>query len=325
MKGSFFAFIQINLPIYVPDFQKSCTKTRNFFNLTVIKFNYSKAEGHKGGIQMIFSKPKNENRVLDIPIICIRPNKTQPRKNFDEDELMSLARSISTNGILQPLTVRRINDSEYELIAGERRLRASVLAGLTTVPCVLIKCTDKESAVFALIENLQRSDLNMFEEARGISRLIRKYDITQEEAAVKLGKKQSTVANKLRLLKLTLEEQDWITQAGLSERHARALLRIDDEELRKKTLSQVISGGFSATDTESLVTNLLHQNTLPDKKQDRKFIVKDLRIFVNTINKAVDTMRLSGINAIAKRVESEEYIEYTVKIPKAEAISGKTA
>ena len=263
---------------------------------------------------MIFSKLKNENKVLEIPIIRIRPNKTQPRKNFDEDELMSLARSISTNGILQPLTVRKINDTEYELVAGERRLRASVLAGLSTVPCVLIKCTDKESAIFALIENLQRADLNMFEEARGISRLIRKFDITQEEAAAKLGKKQSTVANKLRLLKLTLEEQDWITQAGLSERHARALLRIDDEELRRKILSQIISEGLNATESENFISDFLHKNTLPDKKQDRKFIVKDLRIFVNTINKAVDTMRLSGINAIAKRVESEEYIEYTVTI-----------
>lgn len=274
---------------------------------------------------MKFSKFKSENRVLDIPIISIRPNKTQPRKNFDEESLMSLARSISSNGILQPLTVRKVTDNEYELIAGERRLRASVIAGLKTVPCVLLKCTDKDSAVFALIENLQRADLNMFEEARGISRLIRKFNVTQEEAALKLGKKQSTVANKLRLLKLTLEEQDWIIQAGLSERHARALLRIEDEEIRKKTLSKIISEGLSITDTESLVSDLLHTNTLPDKKQDRKFIVKDLRIFVNTINKAVDTMRLSGINAIAKRVESDEYIEYTVKIPKAEAIQGKTA
>ena len=274
---------------------------------------------------MLFSKPKDENKVLDIPIIRIRPNKTQPRKNFDEEELMSLAQSISQSGILQPLTVRKMSDSEYELIAGERRLRASILAGLTTVPCVLIKCSDKESAVFALIENLQRSDLNMFEEARGISRLIRKFDITQEEAAVKLGKKQSTVANKLRLLKLTLEEQDWISQAGLSERHARALLRITEEELRRKTLSKVIAETLSATETENIVSEILHSNTLPDKKQERKYIVKDLRIFVNTINKAVDTMRLSGINAIAKRVESEEYIEYTVKIPKSEATKGKSA
>lgn len=263
---------------------------------------------------------KEENKVIDIPTIQIRPNKTQPRKTFDEDELRMLAQSISTNGILQPLTVRRLNQNEYELVAGERRLRAAVLAGLTKVPCVLIKCSDKESAIFALLENLQRSDLNMFEEARGISRLIRKYGITQEEAAIRLGKKQSTVANKLRLLRLSLEDQDWIIQAGLSERHARALLRIEDDELRKEMLSKIVSEGLSAKDTEDEVMKLLYRATVTDTpKQEKRFVIRDVRIFVNTINKAVDTMRLSGINAVSKKLETEEYIEYTVKIPKAEA------
>ncbi|MBQ1978151.1 MAG: ParB/RepB/Spo0J family partition protein, partial [Ruminococcus sp.] len=165
---------------------------------------------------MKFIGSKEDNKVLEIPTIQIRPNKTQPRKSFDEDKLRLLSQSIVNNGILQPLTVRRLSQTEYELVAGERRLRAAALAGLTKVPCVLIKCTDKESAIFALLENIQRSDLNMFEEAKGISRLIRKFGLTQEEAARKLGKKQSTVANKLRLLKLSIEEQDWILQAGLS-------------------------------------------------------------------------------------------------------------
>lgn len=263
---------------------------------------------------------KEENRVLEIPTIQIRPNKTQPRKTFDEDELRLLSQSIATNGILQPLTVRRLSQTEYELVAGERRLRAAVLAGLTKVPCVLIKCTDKESAIFALLENIQRSDLNMFEEARGISRLIRKYGLTQEEAAIRLGKKQSTVANKLRLLKLSMEEQDWILQAGLSERHARALLRIDEDEVRKEVLSRIIAENLSAKDTEDIVVKLLCRATVTQSPmQDKKFIVKDVRIFVNTITKAVDTMRLSGINAVAKKSETEEYIEYTVKIPKSDA------
>ncbi|MBQ7999607.1 MAG: ParB/RepB/Spo0J family partition protein [Ruminococcus sp.] len=263
---------------------------------------------------------KEENRVLDIPTIQIRPNKTQPRKTFDEDELRLLSQSIATNGILQPLTVRRLSQTEYELVAGERRLRAAVLAGLTKVPCVLIKCTDKESAIFALLENIQRADLNMFEEARGISRLIRKYGLTQEDAAIRLGKKQSTVANKLRLLKLSMEEQDWILQAGLSERHARALLRIDDEEVRKEVLSRIVAENLSAKDTEDLIVKLLCRATVTNSPtQDKKFIVRDVRIFVNTITKAVDTMRLSGINAVAKKSETEEYIEYTVKIPKSDA------
>lgn len=267
---------------------------------------------------------REENRVLEIPTIQIRPNKTQPRKSFDEDDLRLLSQSISTNGILQPLTVRKLSATEYELVAGERRLRAAVLAGLTKVPCVLIKCTDKESAIFALLENIQRADLNMFEEARGISRLIRKYGLTQEDAAIRLGKKQSTIANKMRLLKLSMEEQDWILQAGLSERHARALLRIDDEEVRKEMLSKIVAENLSAKDTEDEVVKLLCRTTVTTTStQDKKFIVRDVRIFVNTIAKAVDTMRLSGINAVAKKAETEDYIEYTVKIPKNEATAHK--
>ena len=260
-----------------------------------------------------------DNKVLMVSTIQIRPNKTQPRRNFDEEDLRSLSRSIVENGILQPLVVRRINSTEFELIAGERRLRAAIMAGLSKVPCVVHKCTDKESALLALIENLQRADLSMFEEARGIARLIRKYGLTQEQAAVKLGKKQSTVANKLRLLRLTFEEQEWILTANLSERHARALLRINDEPLRREVLSRVITDNMNVSECETFVTDVLMKKAPdePHPKPERKMIVKDVRIFVNTINKAVDTMRLSGINAISRRSETDEYIEYTVKIPKA--------
>lgn len=255
---------------------------------------------------------------MDIPIRQIRPNQSQPRKTFKDEELNSLAASIEENGILQPLTVRRLNLQEYELVAGERRLRAAVIAGLKRVPCIVIKCTDRESAIFALLENLQRSDLGMFEEARGISRLIRKYNLTQEEAAAKLGKKQSTVANKLRLLKLTMDEQDWINQAGLSERHARALLRIADENLRKEALSKVISESLNINQTEELVDNIISSSfiAVDDKHRKKRVVIKDVRIFINTINKAVDTMRLAGINAVSKRAENDDYIEYTVRIPK---------
>ncbi len=265
----------------------------------------------------------NDNKVLMVSTIQIRPNKTQPRRNFDEDELKSLSRSIVENGILQPLVVRRINSTEFELIAGERRLRAAIMAGLNKVPCVIHKCTDKESALLALIENLQRTDLNMFEEARGIARLMRKYGLTQEQAAVKLGKKQSTIANKLRLLRLSFEEQEWILTANLSERHARALLRISDESLRREVLSRIISENLSVGASEALVTDILMKKkpAEQEKKGERKVVVKDVRIFVNTINKAVDTMRLSGINAISRRSETDDYIEYTVKIPKAADIA----
>lgn len=270
--------------------------------------------------------PRGDNKIIEVPTIKIRPNKTQPRRLFEESELRNLAQSISQNGILQPLSVRRLKTGEFELIAGERRLRASVMAGLTKVPCIEIKCSDKESAVLALLENLQRKDLGMFEEAKGINRLIRRYGLTQEQAAKQLGKKQSTIANKLRLLKLSFEEQDWICQAGLSERHARALLKIEDGELRKEALSRMISENLNSAQAEEMIARLLNQNSVPAPKSGRQtIVVKDVRIFLNTINKAVDTMRLAGIDAISKKQDSGEYIEYTIKIPKQQSQKTRTA
>ena len=261
---------------------------------------------------------KSENTILEIPIIKIRPNKAQPRRLFSEEELCALSQSIAENGVLQPLTVRKVSASEYELVAGERRLRACVMAGLRKVPCILVKCSDKESAVYALLENLQRADLSFFEEARGISRLIRRYGFTQEQAARKLGKSQSTVANKLRLLRLTPEEQEWIENAGLSERHARCLLQLDDEESRREALSKIISDSLTVRQTEELVSVL--QNTAPkeNRRSGGKAVIKDFRIFVNTINKAVSTMRIAGINAQASQTDNGNFIEYTIRIPKAQ-------
>ena len=260
---------------------------------------------------------KNENKISDIPIIKIRPNKAQPRKVFNEEDLNALSQSIAENGILQPLTVRKVSATEYELIAGERRLRASVMAGLRKVPCIVIKCSEKESAVYALLENLQRSDLGMFEEARGISRLIRRYGLTQQEAAVKLGKTQSTIANKLRLLRLTYEEQEWIENAGLSERHARALLKLGDEGARREALSKIISENLNVQQSENLINLMLSSSPKNNKKQGTsKAVIKDVRIFVNTINKAIDTMRLAGIDAQSDKTDTDNFIEYTIRIPK---------
>lgn len=260
---------------------------------------------------------KSENIISDIPIIKIRPNKAQPRKQFNEDDLSELSLSIRENGILQPLTVRKISSSEYELVAGERRLRASVLAGLKKVPCIIVKCSDKESAIYALLENLQRANLGIFEEARGISRLIHRYGLTQQQAAAKLGKTQSTVANKLRLLKLSFEEQEWIEQAGLSERHARALLRIDDETLRRDALSKIISGNLNVKQSDELISVILNTRPNSEKKTGKsKAVIKDLRIFFNTINKAVETMKLAGIQAQTNKTDTDNFIEYTIRIPK---------
>lgn len=268
---------------------------------------------------------KKENKISEIPIIKIRPNKSQPRRIFNENELMALAKSISENGLLQPITVRRVSANEYELIAGERRLRASALAGLKKIPGIVIKCSDKESAVFALLENLQRSDLGFFEEARGISKLINRFGLTQEEAAKKLGKSQSTIANKLRLLKLTYEEQEWILSAGLTERHARALLRLDNENLRREALSKIVSDNLNTQQTDTLVSIMLSSPEEPDIRQKgtSKVVIKDVRIFVNTINKAVDTMRLAGIDAQTNKTDCESFIEYTIRIPKRQISSDK--
>ena len=265
---------------------------------------------------------KYNKKVIEIPARKTRPNKTQPRQDFYEEDLRSLSQSISNNGLLQPLTVRKLKNDEYELIAGERRLRASVMAGFTKIPCIVMKCSDKDSAIFALIENLQRKDLGMFEEARGINRLIRKYGITQEQAAIQLGKKQSTVANKLRLLRLSYDEQDWIVQAGLTERHARALLKIQNEDSRKEVLSHIIAENLNVKETEKYISSLLDNKKVQPlhNNNDKKIVVKDVRIFVNTISRAVDTMRMSGIDAVSNKEETEDYIEYTVKIPKETAL-----
>lgn len=266
---------------------------------------------------------KYNKKVIEIPARKIRPNKTQPRQDFYEEDLRSLSQSISNNGLLQPLTVRKLKNDEYELIAGERRLRASVMAGFTKIPCIVMKCSDKDSAIFALIENLQRKNLGMFEEARGINRLIRKYGITQEQAAIQLGKKQSTVANKLRLLRLSYDEQDWIVQAGLTERHARTLLKIQNEDSRKEVLSHIIAENLNVKETEKYISSLLDNKKvqpLHNNNNDKKIVVKDVRIFVNTISRAVDTMRMSGIDAVSNKEETEDYIEYTVKIPKETAL-----
>ena len=263
---------------------------------------------------------KNENKILELPIIKIRPNKAQPRRQFDDLELQSLSRSIAENGILQPITVRKISATEFELVTGERRLRASALAGLKKVPCIVVKCSDKESAIYALLENLQRADLGIFEEARGISRLIRRYGLTQEQAAEKLGRTQSTIANKLRLLRLSAEEQEWIENAGLSECHARALLKLESETKRREVLSRVIAESLNVSQTEALVNLFLNSAPPKQTRGKRKAVIKDFRIFVNTINKAVDTMRLAGINAKTYQTDNDSFIEYTIRIPKSQII-----
>lgn len=256
-------------------------------------------------------KEKVVNKVVQIETDKIIPNPYQPRREFDD--LEGLAQSILQNGILQPLTVRREN-GEIELVSGERRLRAAKMLGMETVPCIIVEMSGRNSAVMALIENIQRQDLSVFDEAEAIAKLIDFYGMTQEDAAVKLGKSQSTIANKLRLLKLDEDTRGKITEYGLTERHARAFLKLP-EEMRPQILETVHCRNLNVEATERLIDTMLHEQTEMESLRKRSVVFKDVRLFVNTINKAVEMMKAAGINADSKKIQQDDFIEYIVRIP----------
>lgn len=259
-------------------------------------------------------RQKEENRVIQIPVAEIFPNPHQPRSEFDYSDISSLAESICQNGILQPLSVRKI-EKGYELIAGERRLRASKLLQLRYVPCIVLNISERTSAILALVENIQRQDLSFFDEAKAIEKLINFYGMTQEDAAVKLGKAQSTIANKLRILKLSDEEREIITKYNLTERHARALLRLGSKEDRLEILNRIIKYNLNVEKTESTIDEYIGKVKEKESYRKRSKVFQNVKIFVNTINKAVETMKAAGIAADSKKIQNEDYIEYRVKIP----------
>ena len=261
-------------------------------------------------------KVRTESKIILIPQSEILPNPNQPRKRFNYDELEGLAQSIRANGILQPLLVRTNEDGKYELVAGERRLRAARLVGITKVPCIVNDISESDSAVFAIIENLQRQNLDFFEEAEALATLVSDYRMSQEELCKKLGKAQSTLSNKLRLLRLSEEMRYKITRAGLSERHARALLSLSDEVQRARALSIIIDRHLTVNESEALIEQILRKNEAPKRQILKGF--KDIRIFINTLNNAVDTIRRAGIDADSVKTETDEYVEYIVRIPKLE-------
>lgn len=260
---------------------------------------------------------QERKRLIQLPPESIGANPAQPRREFDEAALKSLAESIRQNGLLQPITVRRTQDGGYELIAGERRLRACRMAGLRLVPCILSGCDARQSAILAMLENLQRRDLGVFEEAEGLRRLVEEWGVTQEEAAARLGKSQSSIANKLRLLRLGEEERSIITKAGLTERHARALLRLEDSGQRLAALRVVAEKRMNVAQTEDYIAQLIGERQKPDKPR-RRVVVRDVRIFMNTIHHAVDVMKQNGIKAQSWKRETDQYLEYIVRIPTAE-------
>lgn len=250
-----------------------------------------------------------------IPTAEIQPNPEQPRRDFSYEKLLELAQSIGENGLLHPVTVT-FRDGVPVLVAGERRLRAAKIAGIREIPCIELEAEGVQRALLTLVENLQRQDMNCFETAEGMHRLIDTYGLTQEEAANRLGCSQPTIANKLRLLRLPPEERSAIIGAGLTERHARALLRIEDEELRRVALGRIIEGRLTAAQSDKLVDDFLKGKI---KRKRPLPVVRDVRLFFNTVNHAVETMRRSGIEARSEKNETEDYIEYVVRIPKPSA------
>ena len=235
-------------------------------------------------------------KVLFLPIAAISPNPDQPRTCFSREGLEELAASIQELGVLQPLSVRRSKNGGYELISGERRLRASRMAGLTEVPCILVSVDSQGSSLLALVENLQRRDLNFVEEATALAKLIETYHLSQEEAARRIGKSQSAVANKLRLLRLPPDVLTLLRERGCTERHARALLRLEEPELQRMAARHVAEQGLTVARTEEYVEALLHPADKPARKKPT-FVIKDVRLFLNTVTRGLSMMKSAGVQA----------------------------
>lgn len=247
-------------------------------------------------------------RVVFLPFRAIRPNPAQPRKVFRQEALTELADSIRQHGILQPLSVRRVGTS-YELIAGERRLRAAQLAGLTEIPCIVMNMDDQESGVAAMLENLQRQDLDFVEEAVGISRLMERWSMSQEQVARLLGKSQSAVANKLRLLRHSPQVLDALRENHLTERHARALLRLPTEPEKMAAIRTIAQLGMSVARTEKYIQTLLEDKTAKSSQIN-------LGMFLNHLTQSLQRIQLSGIPAVSERKETDSQIVLTITIPK---------
>lgn len=256
------------------------------------------------------------NRVCFLPERLIAPNPDQPRKTFSQEGLEELAGSIREHGVLQPLSVRRTAGG-YELVSGERRLRAARMAGLQEVPCIILRVDQENSSLLALVENLQRRDLDFVEEATALSRLICTYNLSQEEAARRIGKSQSAVANKLRLLRLSPQVLRLLLEAGCTERHARALLRLEDPELQLKAARYIVQERLTVAKAEAYVESLL--SPAPARRRKPTYLIKDVRFFLNTVTRGLTMMRTAGVDADCRRQETEDSILLTIRIPKRTA------
>ena len=259
-------------------------------------------------------------RVTMLSPDVISPNPDQPRRYFDPDGLYELAESIRVHGILQPLSVRRKGGGRYELIAGERRLRAAMICGLEQVPCLVLEVSRESSCLLSLIENLQRRDLDFWEEAKALERLTTVYGLSQEEAAPKVGKSQSAVANKLRLLRLPQEVLALLRKHGFTERHARALLRLPTPEAQAAGADLLVKEGWTVARTEKYVEEVLRNQT-KGKKTRPPLLIRDVRFFLNSLDHSLAVMRSAGVAAQCQRKEEGEDLLLTIRIPKAKGQS----
>jgi ParB family transcriptional regulator, chromosome partitioning protein len=260
-----------------------------------------------------------EKKIVEVFIDSVIPNPYQPRKHFSQGSLEELSQSIKQYGILQPINVRQIGEGKYELIAGERRLKAAKLAELKTIPAIINNnYTDKDSAVLSIIENLQREDLNFLEEAEGYLSLIEDHGFTQQELALHVGKNQSTIANKLRILRLNPHIKNLLIENNLTERHARALLKLPDDDLKVKALKKMMKGGYNVKKSEELIQKMMDsisQDQVKKQKQKIKSFM-NYKIYINTIKQAYDAIKEKQNNAEFKEFDKGEYIEVIVRIPK---------
>ena len=264
----------------------------------------------------------DSRKIVSLPVGAIKPNPHQPRRQFEPEELRELGESIRLYGILQPLTVRKTGPTTFELVAGERRLRAAVLAGMENVPCILLNVDAEQSGLLALVENLQRKDLDFIEEAEGLRSLIRSYGMSQEEAARCISKSQSAVANKLRILKLPPDVLEKLRSAGYTERHARALLRLEEPEAQRKALEAIIAGDLTVAKTEADRDALRRRGEEEKKKRKTPVVVlKDVRIFLNTVTRGLSMMNRRGVRAVCERADTDNELVLTIRIPRREEVS----